>query len=943
MKTAPTLKPEDRISHYRVIGPLGAGGMGEVYRAKDETLERDVALKILPPALVRSEERLRRFVLEAKSASSLNHPHIVTIYEIGQAEVDSVPVHFISMELVTGETLTTKIHGEHTGLKTLLGWLAQAAEGLAKAHAAGIVHRDLKPGNIMVSRDGYAKVLDFGLAKLTERQVADGDRSAAPTMTEELTSDGMVLGTVGYMSPEQVQGKPVDHRSDIFSFGCILYEAATRKRPFAGDSFVETMHKILKDNPAPIEELNAEAPAELRRLIRRCLAKDPNQRLDSMKALAIELREIADEYDALSASASSGSGARPVAPAKRRVATLPLVAVGGVLAVVAVLAGMWVMRRGEGQKTNTSFQSMKMTTLPGHGDVSSAALSPDGRYLASVSGTPERTSIWMRQVTTGSVVEVFHGTTPPAMLTFARDGEHLFFVSPDPQTPVQGLLYEIPVLGGTPVKRGSNVDSAITLAPDGTRACFLRHWPNKKRDELVILDLKSGQERILSTIHQPAILISRPAWSPDGQRIAAGEATVESGALKRTVVMFRASDGRREVVPTDSMLWVQDLVWLPDGSGLVISAGSPPDFHGELWFLPYPGGGVRRITNDPSVYFSLSISSDGTVLGAIRFVSILNIWTADARAGGAVRQLTSATTQENAPLNCQLSPDGSVVFKSSDAAHPLWRIEADGAAVAPLTAEGLIGSFATLPDRGVVYTRVGEDRVNHIWRVDSDGPPRQVTFGNGEALVGISPDWQTLLFWPTEAARFGETWTVPVNGGEPRRLFTSYASDVFPVYSPDGSHIGYRDLREVGGKPQFLCKVIPSTGGDPIATLPLGADREWTADGKALTYLDAVNGVANVFRQPLDGSTPVPITHFTENEIRDHEWSPDGRRLLMVRGNGKIENVWMTAADGSEAVQLTDFKTGRITGVDWVPPDGRRFDFYYGQESTDVVLIKNFR
>jgi serine/threonine protein kinase len=170
LTTAPTLKPDDRISHYRVVGPLGAGGMGEVYRAKDETLERDVALKILPPALVRSEERLRRFVLEAKSASSLNHPNIVTIYEIGQAEVASTPLHFISMELVTGETLATKIHSEKTDLKTLLGWLAQAAEGLAKAHAAGIVHRDLKPGNIMVSRDGYAKVLDFGLAKLTERQ-----------------------------------------------------------------------------------------------------------------------------------------------------------------------------------------------------------------------------------------------------------------------------------------------------------------------------------------------------------------------------------------------------------------------------------------------------------------------------------------------------------------------------------------------------------------------------------------------------------------------------------------------------------------------------------------------------------------------------------------------------------------------------------------------------
>src|SRR6185369_13794206 len=233
---------------YRIVGPLGAGGMGEVYIARDETLDRSVALKILPPGLVRNDERVRRFVTEAKSASSLNHPNIVTIYEIGHdrvlsarpageaggaagsagAEGDSAaePVHYIAMELVAGETLDQKIHHEKTDLRTLLGWIAQAAEGIAKAHAAGIVHRDLKPGNIMISKDGFAKVLDFGLAKLTERGVTDAERTSAPTQAVA-TGAGVVMGTVGYMSPEQVQARSVDHRSDIFSLGCILYEAAT--------------------------------------------------------------------------------------------------------------------------------------------------------------------------------------------------------------------------------------------------------------------------------------------------------------------------------------------------------------------------------------------------------------------------------------------------------------------------------------------------------------------------------------------------------------------------------------------------------------------------------------------------------------------------------------------------------------------------------------------
>jgi serine/threonine protein kinase len=227
-----SLEPGTPIARYRVVSLLGAGGMGEVYLARDEPLDRSVALKILPPDLVKNDERVRRFVQEAKSASSLNHPHIVTIYEIGEPDIGDgdapQKIHFIAMELVSGPTLKTLIHQEKTDLQTLVRYLAQAADGLAKAHAAGIVHRDLKPENIMVTSDGFAKVLDFGLAKLTETSSGSTDRTSAPTEASRGTGAGVVLGTVGYMSPEQVQGKTVDHRSDIFSLGCVLYEAATR-------------------------------------------------------------------------------------------------------------------------------------------------------------------------------------------------------------------------------------------------------------------------------------------------------------------------------------------------------------------------------------------------------------------------------------------------------------------------------------------------------------------------------------------------------------------------------------------------------------------------------------------------------------------------------------------------------------------------------------------
>jgi serine/threonine protein kinase len=270
--------------------------MGEVYLARDASLDRPVALKILPPELVRNDERVRRFVQEAKSASSLSHPHIVTIHEIGQADVDGQPVHYIAMEFVQGRTLRDLIHADRTDLRTLVRYLAQAADGLAKAHAAGLVHRDLKPDNIMVTADGFAKVLDFGLAKLVEHAPADG---ATATALGSPTGAGTILGTVGYMSPEQVQGKAVDHRSDIFSFGCVLYEAATGRRPFQGDSDSEMLASILRDAPAPIEDVNPAVPGELRRLIRRALAKSADRRLQSMKDVALELADIDETWESL--------------------------------------------------------------------------------------------------------------------------------------------------------------------------------------------------------------------------------------------------------------------------------------------------------------------------------------------------------------------------------------------------------------------------------------------------------------------------------------------------------------------------------------------------------------------------------------------------------------------------------------------------------------------
>src|SRR6266849_4162066 len=305
------------LSHYRITAPIGAGGTGEVYLAEDTKLDRKVALKILPSAVAANHDRMRRFVQEAKAAAALNHPNIAHIYEIGESD----GTNFIAMEYVDGQTLRQLIHDRQTHLPKLLRHLQHVAEGLAKAHAAGIVHRDLKPDNIMITRDGHAKILDFGLAKLIEQSPMPGGDSSevATAVMPQHSTPGTVMGTVGYMSPEQAQGKTkeIDQRSDIFSFGCILFEAATGKKPFEGDSVIKSLHMVVYEPAPPLADFNPSAPSDLQRIVRRCLAKDPDERYQSIKEVAIELKELRREIG------GAGIDTTVPPPARGRTAGVP--------------------------------------------------------------------------------------------------------------------------------------------------------------------------------------------------------------------------------------------------------------------------------------------------------------------------------------------------------------------------------------------------------------------------------------------------------------------------------------------------------------------------------------------------------------------------------------------------------------------------------------------
>jgi serine/threonine protein kinase/Tol biopolymer transport system component len=961
---ARTLQPDDRIAHYRIVGPLGAGGMGEVYIARDETLERSVALKVLPPHLVRNDERVRRFVTEAKSASSLNHPNIVTIYEIGHDRVVSAraatdpvgetaekmtgePVHYISMELVTGETLDQKIHHEKTELRTILGWLAQAAEGIAKAHAAGIVHRDLKPGNIMVSKDGFAKVLDFGLAKLTERGgVSEAERTSAPTQAAA-TGAGVVMGTVGYMSPEQVQARNIDHRSDIFSLGCILYEAAVRRRPFVADSDIEVMHLILKEKPPPIEQADPTVPGEVRRIVRRCLAKSPEQRFQSMKDLAIELREAVEEWETLSTSTPSGTTAAgvsgPAAPPRSRAANLATIA-----AVVIGLAGAGFglsafLHRGAagGPAGAGALQNLRVAALLSRDDLVESALSADGRYLAFVTLVDRTASLKVRQVRTGSdVVIVPESEQAIRGIAFSRDGDYLYYLNRDADSPNYNALFQVPSLGGAPRKILFDVDSAPAFSPDGKRACMRRGFFNEGADSILVVDLDTMRERTLVRLEGEA-LVAAPVWSPDGTTIAAGVQDSKKG-VRTLLTTFDVASGKRTSLGPTNWIVINSLGWMPDGKSLLVSALDPSNGGAfQVYRVAWPGGETLRLTNDLDGYSNLSIAADGSA-AAIRRVTVDNLWVARPETKQEPQAITFASGSANSILQVQPLPQGAVAFSAPrDNRTYVWRVQADGSNRRQLTSQGVyVINMRYAPGVGLVFSQVdeGPPLLSHIWRADPDGGGlKQITAGNGEQLVSLSPRGDYFGYAPWDDPRR----TVQVRrleGGETRALQGSSGDD--PQFSYDGRKVLHVTLELKDGRlfPSRHVMDLESGREEAAFLLPPGSlDVQWAPDGRSITYIDRGRGW-NLMRKPLPDGEPQGLTSFTDGQVVGHSWASDGSRLVLHRRVGPRDSLWMLRAGGAQPTLVAEFKTGRLSRHFWAPDEPILY-FTYGHSTQDVVMI----
>ena len=879
------------LGRYRVLYQLGKGGMGKVYLARDESLDRSVALKILPPDLVKNDERVRRFVQEAKSASSLSHPNIVTIYEIGEAD----GVHFIAMEFVKGSTLKDLIHAKKTDHRTLIAYLAQAAEGVAKAHAAGIVHRDLKPENIMVSDEGFVKVLDFGLAKLIEVAPLAGDGAdARPTATVRRTGDGVILGTIGYMSPEQIQAKPVDHRSDIFSFGCILYEAAARKRPFAADSDIETLHAIIKDTPAPVETLNPEVPTDVRKLVRRCLAKAPEQRLQSMKDLALELAEIVEEYDTLTTSSGSGgttsiSGTGVAVRRRSRFGQVGVVA-AVVIGVSGVAFSAWTLlggRRDTGAGA-APFSKMEVERLATIADLESASMSPDGRHLAYSTLEAGRSRLIVRQLATGRDLEV----VPPQVneignIAFSPDGNYVFYE----QFPA--TLFQVASLGGAP-RRIATPSLGLgrwDISPDGSQIAGSTR--DKNIDSLVILNVDGTAPRTVATL-KPGESLWTVAWSPDGQRIVgAVDRPVQGTRSGDRIVAFSVKDGSEQTVGSTVWSSLGGLSWLPDGSGLVVAGrGLDQDLNSQLWWVSWPDGTSRRITNDANQYHAATVSADSKSIAAVNWRSTASLWIAPMSNLQAATRVDGDDGEDFVSVR-----DGSVIFRRRERNRNhrnLWRLATDGRPPQRLTPARLDTSLAypAAMANVVVFVSYGDEGGRTMWRMDLEGGGlAEIPGGKNKNVHAVSPDGLTVYF--TRIAPRGQPadpaeYRMPVAGGAEEKVADNFVSWATLRRSPDAKYAFrtpvVRDTRP--GAPDRR-EIVSAESGKVLRTLE-SQDRfvrlQWAPSSDALTFIREIDGVANILRMPIDGRPAQQITHFVAGQLsNDYGWLGDGTRLVFSR------------------------------------------------------------
>jgi Tol biopolymer transport system component len=735
-----------------------------------------------------------------------------------------------------------------------------------------------------VTPEGTVKILDFGLAKAAEAPASSSGAASptvSPTVSLAMTEKGMILGTAAYMSPEQARGQPVDKRADIWAFGVVFYELLTGKMLFGdGKNVSDSLAAVLTREP-DFDALPKGTPPRVRRLLEHCLRKDPKQRLRDIG----DARILLDEPEPASPV--------PPAPARRWLWAAGFAA----LAVLAALAWYrWLAERPAGP-----FQRMQITKLTDSGKASAAAISPDGKYVVHAVTDEGKSSLWLLHAATGSNVQIL----PTAQgsfsnLNFSRDGNSLYYVF-DTEKSIPAM-YTMPVLGGNARMLAAFGGHALWAPPNNNSMAMASLSPDEKRiaftrgagadDGLFLVNLDGSGERQLAARKFPDFL-GRTAWSPDGKTITYGVGS-NRGGLSSGLAATPVEGGPEKRIGSRTWYFIQALLWLPDSHGLVAIANAQFPLY-QVWYVSYPGGQARAITNDLNSYSGLSLTGDASALVTVQNETTSHLWVVAPGDPGSAREISTGRLDG---LNSMAwAGNVNIFFEAPDSSQDtqIWITAADGAGRRQITTERLNGIPAPCgDDRQLVFAsyRAGTP---HIWRSDLDGGNvRQLTNGEGEWVPSCSPDgsWLTYSSLGSPDPKRRGVWRMPIDGGTPVRIWDRNG---WSGISPDGKSV----LVGESGDAEAKVRIIPAGGGQPIRSFDKASELggsgvvHWSADGAALLYVKTIGGMSNIWRRPLDGGEPKPVTGFTSQRITSFAVSRDGKRLALARGTTSSDVVLM--------------------------------------------------
>lgn len=834
------LAPGTRFGAYEIVESIGAGGMGVIYRARDVRLNRDIAIKILPDNSTADSGALARFRLEAQTTSALNHPHILTIYDIGETD-EAPPRRFIAMEYIAGETLRARIARRRDCAETL-ELLIQIGEGLAKAHEADIVHRDLKPDNIMITVDGYAKILDFGLAKLTAglHVSADATTQIAPT-----TEPGTVMGTPQYMSPEQLAGAEVDQRSDIFAFGAVAYEALCGQRAFRGGMLAETVHHITALDPVPLRSIDEHIPPELQRVVSRCLAKQRASRYPTMRDVVGDLKRVRERM----------------------------------------------------RDTSRRFPRMVQLTFA-RAIEQFPALSPDGRQLVFAREIGRGRKLIVSEPAESSERQLTRGNFDDIHPAWSPDGKSLLFV----RAAIEGERFELSEVFGRyfggniwllDVESGKEtrlIDDAFnpSWSPDGSQIAFDASWGGPRR--IWITNARGRNALQLTTDESDAINHVRPRWSPDGRQIVFQNIEGTKSDVRLTDVATRAT----KWITDDFVIDVHP-VWSFDGGSIFFSSYRTGGIN--VWCIPVdidgtPAGAMQQITAGPGHDVDLDVprSADRIVFAILKQNAELWRLPVDPATGAATGPPEQVVAGSRENSRGAWSPDGDRIAFGSDRGGEmnLWvRSLRDGKTRRVTTGAGNDYQPNWSPDARSLVFFSGRAGAIDIWRQDIDGDLTRLTRGEGININPFfSPDGNRIAFMSDRDGRL-EVFVMSADGRDVRQITTCGVGGHFLRWTADGARVIFR----CPSSKKTMTVMVDSGEVEPTAEVIGGAHMSLSPDHSLL--MDVL-GHRTLWCSPLLDGTPRKVFEFDDPESRiDYPvWSPDGHWILFDRFLPQGGDVW---------------------------------------------------